>query len=383
LASFSIFVLLLASFFLAVTALRIPLERPLPTLANYKNSEAYLKTKFGAGGSPVPLTNSEDVSYYGPITIGTPPQDFIVLFDTGSSNLWVPSSKCPTSNEACQKHHKYNSSQSSTYVANGTAFSIQYGTGSLTGFISQDVMSIGGLDIKDQSFAEAMDEPGDTFVNAAFDGILGMAFDSISVDHATPVWYNLISQGLVDQPLFTFWLDKWQANQNGGELTLGAIATDRFTGDLQYAPLTSDTYWQFDISDLQLNGQSLGWSGAAIADTGTSLIVGPVSQVNSLNSKLGADSQGNFKSCDVRKSLPNITFVISGNQFTLGGYDYVLELKQGGKSQCVSGFQGGDLGNPAYILGDVFISTYTTVFDFGNNQVGFAKSVQSKNSSSV
>jgi cathepsin D len=241
-------------------------------------------------------------------------------------------------------------------------------------------MSIGGLDVKDQAFAEAMNEPGNTFVDAPFDGILGMAFDSISVDHATPVWYNLISQGLVSQPLFTFWLDKWQNNQNGGELTLGSIATDRFTGQVQYAPLTSETYWQFDLSDVQLNGQSLGMSGGAIADTGTSLIVGPVDQINSLNQKLGADSQGNFPSCDVREKLPNITFVIAGNDFTLNGYDYVLEMSQGGQSQCVSGFQGGDLGNPPYILGDVFISTYTTVFDFGNNQVGFAKSVHTNNS---
>jgi saccharopepsin len=87
--------------------------------------------------------------YSSEITLGTPPQTFKVVLDTGSSNLWVPSTHC--SSIACFLHAKYDSSQSSTYKANGTEFKIQYGSGSLEGIISQDVMTIGDLTVRSSS----------------------------------------------------------------------------------------------------------------------------------------------------------------------------------------------------------------------------------------
>ena len=70
--------------------------------------------------------------------------------------------------------------------------------------------------------------------------------------------------------------------------------------------------------------------------------------------------------------MPDVTFTVGGNDFTLTPEQYVLNVQ----GECLSGFMGIALPKPnMWILGDVFLSTYYSVFDYGNKQVGFAKSV--------
>lgn len=86
-------------------------------------------------GNSLPLTNYMDAQYYGSIELGTPPQEFTMIFDTGSSNTWVPSRKCMSL--ACFLHNRYDSSQSQTFEQDERNFAIRYGSGSVEGFVSK------------------------------------------------------------------------------------------------------------------------------------------------------------------------------------------------------------------------------------------------------
>jgi len=247
---------------------------------------------FTANPTPVPISNFEDAQYYGPITIGTPPQSFQVVFDTGSSNLWVPSSKCSFLQIPCDLHSKYHSDKSSSYVVNGTAFSIQYGSGATSGFLSEDVVTIAGIPVQHQTFAEVTKEPGLAFMFAKFDGILGLAYSMISVDGVTPVFYNMVAQNLVPSPVFGFWLDRDVNGTSGGELMFGGVDDSHYTGEFTFLNVTRQAYWQFVLDDVQISGQSIGACNAsgcpAIADSGTSLLAGPMATIAAINAKIGA-----------------------------------------------------------------------------------------------
>jgi saccharopepsin len=305
--------------------------------------------------------------------LGTPPQTFKVVLDTGSSNLWVPGTSCTSI--ACFLHAKYDSSSSSTYKANGTEFAIRYGSGSLEGFVSQDTLTIGDLTIKKQDFAEATKEPGLAFAFGKFDGILGLAYDTISVNHITPPFYNAIDQGLLTEKVFTFRLGS--SEEDGGEAVFGGIDSSHYTGKITYVPIRRKGYWEVELESVAFGDDELELenTGAAI-DTGTSLIVMPTTIADMLNAEIGATRSWNGQytlPCDKVPSLPDFTFVFDGKPYPIASTDYILNLG----NQCVSSFTGMDIspgGSQLWIVGDVFLRKYFTVYDLGRDAVGFATS---------
>ncbi|BGP18204.1 hypothetical protein JCM10213_007832 [Rhodosporidiobolus nylandii] len=324
------------------------------------------------GGHGVPLSNYLNAQYFSEITLGTPPQSFKVVLDTGSANLWVPSTRC--SSIACFLHSKYDAKQSSTYKANGTEFKIQYGSGSLEGVISNDVMTIGDLTVKGQDFAESTNEPGLAFAFGKFDGILGLAYDTISVQHVVPPFYNMLNQGLLDSPVFAFWLGK---DPLQGEATFGGLDPAHYTGKVDYVPVRRKGYWEVELEKVKFGEEELELenTGAAI-DTGTSLIALPTDIAELINRDIGAKKSWNGQytvECSTVKSLPPLTFYFGGKPYTLQAEDYILEVQ----GTCMSSFQGLDIPapmGPIWIVGDVFLRKFYTVYDLGRNAVGFAES---------
>nr|XP_060624739.1 cathepsin D [Anolis sagrei ordinatus] len=344
-----------------------------------------LKYKYGGpgAGTPTPetLKNYMDAQYYGEIGIGTPPQKFTVVFDTGSSNLWVPSVHCHLLDIACMLHHKYDSSKSSTYAQNGTKFAIHYGTGSLSGFLSQDIVTIGDIAVKNQLFGEATSEPGITFLAAKFDGILGLAFPKISVDKVTPFFDNAMNQKLLDKNMFSFFLNRDPSSSPGGEIIFGGVDPRYYSGDFNWVNVTRKAYWQVHMDRVEVpSGLTVCKNGCeAIVDTGTSLITGPTEEVKALQKAIGAKPiiKGQYiLPCEKLATLPTVSFVMGGKPYSLSADQYALKVTVQGETLCLSGFSGLDVpppGGPLWILGDVFIGPYYTAFDRDNDSVGFAK----------
>ncbi|WFD28878.1 saccharopepsin [Malassezia nana] len=323
-------------------------------------------------GHPVPLTDFLNAQYFADIELGTPPQKFKVILDTGSANLWVPSETCTSI--ACFLHKKYDSSMSSTYKPNGSSFEIQYGSGSMEGFVSCDHLTIGDLKIQDQDFAEATSEPGLAFAFGKFDGILGLAYDTISVNKIVPPFYKMVEQGLLDQNLFAFYLGSDESD--GGEATFGGVDENHFEGSIVYAPVRRKGYWEVALNKIGFGEEELELprTGAAI-DTGTSLIAMPSEISEILNKEIGAKRSfsGQYTvDCEKVPTLPTLIFYLDNKPYALEGKDYILNVQ----GTCISSFMGMDLPppiGPMWIIGDVFLRKFYTVYDLDKNAVGFAK----------
>uniref|UniRef100_A0A0A9X7Q9 Cathepsin E n=1 Tax=Lygus hesperus TaxID=30085 RepID=A0A0A9X7Q9_LYGHE len=312
-----------------------------------------------------PLTNMWNTLYFGEITIGTPPQPFNVIFDTGSSDLWVPSSRssyCGSSVQNC-----YSSDQSTTYQMNGSPVTIQYGSGAMVGFLSEDTVTIGGnIVINNQLFGEAVTEQGT--LNQPYDGILGLGYPGLS-SYMTPPFFAAQAQGWFDRNVFSVLLTK--GNNEGSKITFGGWDDSIITSEemINWAPVTQQAYWKFSVESIFFGDMKFG-STEAIADTGTSLIIGPKSQVSQIVNYLGAVSISGFYAVPTSNvsSLPNFTFVIHGRMYTLPPEQYIV-MTDG--DYAVLGF--GYIEDQSFwILGDVFLSNYYTIFSVEKEAVGFA-----------
>ncbi|XP_017354866.1 pepsin B-like [Cebus imitator] len=149
-----------------------------------------------------PITNYMDSFYFGEISFGTSPQNFLVLFDRGSSNLWVPSIYCQS--QACSSHNRFNSSLSSTFRNNRQTYTLPYGSGSLSVFLGYDTVTVQNIIINNQEFGLSENEPSDSFYYSDFNGILGIVYPNTAMGNTPTVMQGLLQQGQLTQPNFSF-----------------------------------------------------------------------------------------------------------------------------------------------------------------------------------
>jgi len=319
-----------------------------------------------------------NAQFYGEISVGTPAQKLKVIFDTGSSNLWVPNRK-----PFFTKHHTYSHDKSSTYKKNGTVFKIVYGSGPVSGYFSRDNIKLGELVLENYNFAEVDNTGGlgPGYYIGKFDGILGLGWDSIVVGGGPSPFGALVRSGQLEKPEFAFYL----GNLEEGELVLGGSNPNHFEGKVTNVPLIAETYWEVALGGITVGTEKLnGNATRAIVDSGTSLLAGPVRDVKKIAELVGATPlvAGEYAiDCDKVKTAPSLTFKLGDTVFQLDPADYIL-VEQG--TVCLLGMMGINIpppNGPLWILGDVFMRKYYTVFDWGNKQLRIAKSTRHSSSS--
>jgi len=265
---------------------------------------------------------------------------------------------------------KYDEAKSSSFQKDGSDFHIQYGSGDVHGYFSVDHVTLAeDIIVKDQKFAEVDDAGGlgVGYVMGKFDGILGLGFEGLALGGATTVFKNAIDQDAVSRSMFAFYL----GDEMDGELTLGGYDDARYAGEITWVSLSEPKYWQIDIGNVQVGSFSSGPTNG-IVDSGTSLITGPSSDIMKIALAAGAmpNMLGQYTmDCERVSSIPDLAFSVDGKAFVVPGKDLVIQ--SGGT--CLFAMMGMDIpSGPQWILGDVFMRQYYTIFDYGGQRVGFA-----------
>jgi len=320
--------------------------------------------------------------YYGKISVGSPPQSFTVVFDTGSGNLLLPSRECK--DEACSSHRRYDAGRSSTALqvafaekpstpvaADGTRdiVTITFGTGEMSGVYMRDKFCLGeGQICCHANFVAATDESDEPFSLVPFDGILGLSLPDMAEGPTFSVLDRLTASGMLRRSLFGVFFGN---EGEESEITFGEYRRESMASDLIWAPVTTPGYWQVQMDDVMLAGENLGICTGdqkcqVAVDTGTSLLAGPSDVVRMLVKKLRV-----AEDCSNLKSLPNLGFVVGGQVLNLTAEDYVSVSDD----SCSIGLMSLDIPppkGPLFIFGDPFLRKYYTVYDREHLRVGFA-----------
>ncbi|KAF7342255.1 Acid protease [Mycena venus] len=332
-----------------------------------------------------PLTDELDGSVWvGKISIGTPPQHFVVDFDTGSADLWVPSSSCYPE-QACALKSKFNAAASSTAVKDkADIFVIEYGDGSaaagkvFTLTVPRTLLLLRGVTAVNQYFSP-VDLLSSSFKTSPYDGILGLGFPAISdfPPPSTPFFNTAFRKGTLPKNQFGFYLAS-----KGSELFLGGTDTTKYKGAIEYHSVDPATgFWQITGASAKVDSTVAVSGFETIIDSGTTIMYGPPAAVAQVY--VGVALRCIFElnqyifqviTRSPAPPPPKIAFNWGGKDWPISAANINLGMTAQGSKQCVGTLAGLDLGfgSNVWLLGDSFMQNVYSVFDFGQNEVGFA-----------
>lgn len=317
--------------------------------------------------------------YFGTVSIGSPPQDFCVIFDTGSGNLFVPSMQCD--DKSCTNHKRFNLSLSSSAVdiaftekpdeavgddGDRDVVNLAYGTGQVSGVIVKDTVCVGRI-CAQANFVSATEESDEPFNRAINDGILGLGLPQLSENERFNIFGAMIREKRLKANIFSVFLGA--SDDEESEITFGDFKAEHMVGEIFWAPITKQGYWQVGLDDVTIRNEKQKLCTAkcqAIVDTGTSLLAGPSDIMNALIDRLNVASD-----CSNYDTLPSLGFAVAGSILNLQPEDYVD--RSGG--ECSVSLMTQDTpppDGPLFIFGDPLLRKYYTVFDSEKLRVGFA-----------
>lgn len=336
-----------------------------------------------AAAGHVPLVNFMEFQFYGPISIGSPPQEIIVCFDTGSSDLWVPGGKC----QDCAGDERFDNTASSTFRAETDGrFAVQYGSGKVSGRFGHDTVSLAQFDVTDAVVGIVSDEE-ESMSKMKADGLLGMAFDGLATFSDPPLFFSLLRQYPDVAPVFAFYLSP-EPNTNGSMLHIGGYddtymraigATWQMTDVLPQFGLW--TFWRVALHSVTIGdgNASLCPNGCvAFVDSGTSLIGIPSDVYLDFLYDVATFAQDHGCYCGFVEygfqcflcaptDFPPMRIGIGGaHYYVLEGPDYTLCIGL----TCIVLVQ--PSGQDMWVLGDVFMKKFYSLYDVERKQVGFA-----------
>jgi len=316
------------------------------------------------------------VAYFGLVSIGTPQQNFSVVYDTGSANLLVPGTDCTSS--ACRSHYQFAAEHSSTAsrincdgsaarsAASADEVSISFGTGDMRGKCMHDSICIGSM-CTPGDFISATEESSSPFASFSFDGVLGLSRESMAQSVEFSIMHRLVGRNLLKLPMFSVFLSDSDAESS--EITFGEIRESHLASELIWQPVTNPSgYWEVRFEDITFDGkpQKLCKDCRVALDTGTSQLAGPYDLVQKLRKRLNFD--GN---CKNYHQLPKLGFLIKGKIFNLSPKDYMKKSRDTCELALMTLDVPPPLG-PLFVFGIPFLQKYFTVYDHSQSRVGLA-----------